>query len=75
MNAVMSAIVLIIQNIFSMILGPKMAIFILKKLAKRSDNLIDDNAVLLIEGGYEKDHEKVKKAIEGLIEEINKKNI
>jgi hypothetical protein len=75
MNAVMSAIILIIQNIFSMILGPKMAIFILKKLAKRSDNLIDDNAVLLIEGGYEKDHEKVKKAIEGLIEEINKKNI
>jgi hypothetical protein len=75
MNAAMAVIITIIQNIFSIIIGPKMAIFILKKLAKRSDNLVDDNAVLLIEGGYEKDHEKIKKAIEGLIEEVNKKEI
>ena len=75
MNALIAVAVSIIQNLFSIVIGPKMTIFILKKLSKRSSNLIDDNAVLLIEGGYENDHEKVKKAIEGLIDEVNKKNL
>lgn len=56
----------LIKNAISMALTKKIALWALRLAVKQTDTKIDDNCVSLVEGLYDKDDEKVMKAIEDL---------
>jgi K+ transporter len=67
----MSAFVMLLKtigvNLVKMLIGPKMILWMLRMAAKQSDNIVDDNIVLLVEGAYENDNVKVKSAVSALM--------
>ncbi len=60
-------------NLVGMFVGPKMIIWLLGVASKATDNDIDDNIVLLVEGAYAKDQPKVKSAVSKLMGGFRKK--
>lgn len=56
----------ILTNLFRMFKGKKMIIWGLKIATSMTDNKIDDNIVLLVEGAMNNDEAEVTKAIEAL---------
>lgn len=68
----MVALRLLLTNLLGMFMTKAMIIWGLKFATKQTKTLIDDDMVLLIEGAYENDAEKVRAAIEALAAEIQK---
>lgn len=61
------------MNTLTMFMGWGMIKWALMRLAKQSDNHIDDNAVELIDALYRKDDVKVRECIEAMQNEWNAK--
>ena len=62
-----TAIILILENLVAMIVGPKMIIWLLGVAAKRTDNKIDDHVIKIVKAGYENDMVSMKKGVEDLV--------
>lgn len=62
----------LITNLIGMLMTKAMILWGLKFAAKQTKNKIDDDIVLLVEGAYDNDEEKVRAAIEALAAEIQK---
>lgn len=63
-----AALILILKNLAGMVLTPRVAIWAAKLAVHRTDNLIDDGCVDLLEAAYYNDVEGVKRAVEALVE-------
>lgn len=66
------AIKLMFTNLLRMFLGKKMVLWALKLAVSVTDNKVDDNMVLLVEGAYENDAAKVKQAVSELTKILSK---
>lgn len=60
-------------NLVSMALRWSFIKWALAQLAKKTDNLIDDNAIELVDALYKGDTEKVKQYAEAILEQVGKK--
>ena len=70
-----TAIILMLKNLATMFISQAMIFWVLDKYTKYTDNLIDDNVVLIVKGAFENDVDLVKKGIDGLLVILKKKGI
>lgn len=59
-------------NLFRMFIGKKMIMWALKLYTSTTKNVVDDNIVLLTEGAFDNDIDKVMAAAEALVTEYKK---
>ena len=68
-----TALILLFKNLATMLMTQAMILWTLEKWASFTDNLIDDNVILIVKGAFKNDVELVKKGIDGLMQVIDKK--
>lgn len=64
----------LIKNLLAMFLTRRVAVWALRLAAKQTDNLIDDYAIEFVDAAYENDEERVKAAIEKLLDAYNSRD-
>jgi len=69
----MSVILLgVLKNVGTSLLTKTFGIWLAKLAAKASKTMVDDNAVLLLEGGLNNNPEKMEKAAKAILEDLAK---
>lgn len=71
-TAILFILKTLVTNVAKMLVSKKMVYWTLETWAKNTDNKIDDNVVLIVEGAYDADTEKLKLGVEGLLAEMKK---
>ncbi|NLQ17556.1 hypothetical protein HGG82_07930 [Marinomonas sp. M1K-6] len=70
----MSAFLLpLLRNLGTALLTKTFGIWLAKLAAKSTKTMVDDNAVLLLEGGLNNDAAKIEAAAKAILEELSKK--
>lgn len=70
----MSAFLLpLLRNVGTALLTKTFGVWLAKMAAKSTKTMVDDNAVLLLEGGLNNDPAKIEKAAKAILEELSKK--
>lgn len=70
----MSAFLLtLLRNMGTALLTKTFGIWLAKLAAKSTKTMVDDNAVLLLEGGLNNDAAKIEAAAKAILEELSKK--
>lgn len=72
-TGVIAVIVAAIRNIGVTLLSRTIGIWVAKLAAKSTKTMVDDNAVLLLEGGLNNDPQQIERAAKDIIEEIASK--
>lgn len=70
MNGIIALLINAIRNIGVTLLSRKIGIWTAKLAAKSTKTMVDDNAVLLLEGGLDNDPEKIEKAAKAILEDL-----
>jgi hypothetical protein len=68
-----SFLLVILRNLGTALLTKTFGIWLAKLAAKSTKTMVDDNAVLLLEGGLDSDPAKIEKAAKAILEELSKK--
>ncbi|MGO3406753.1 hypothetical protein [Marinomonas sp.] len=64
---------LILRNLGTALLTKTFGIWLAKLAAKSTKTMVDDNAVLLLEGGLNNDPAEMEKAAKAILEDLAKK--
>ncbi len=64
------AVALILKNLISMIVGPKMIIWLLGVAAEKTSNKIDDHVVKIVKAGYENNTADMQQGIKDLTAQL-----
>lgn len=62
----------VVRNLGAALLTKTFGIWLAKLAAKASKTMVDDNAVLLLEGGLNNDPKQIEKAAKAILEDLEK---